>query len=223
MGMHAPLRPADRAIDLSQQSFERKGHASPGGPLWSPECDGSKTVDLSASSFELRCYCLGPSVVASPGTPGCYCGKGRSPRWPGTTAGTPGIWDEACKVTGPPRRSSHAHAAAGLCKGLGGQDASRTTERISGPAAHVRLATHALRAAALQAGAGGAWLRCEARLYRHVGHSAATVLMRHSTTCFVSHGVTSGEIYLLTGAVSVTCVFRPRPVDLDVTVRLRTQ
>lgn len=135
----------------------------------------------------------------------------------------PGIRDEACKVTGPPRRPSHAHAAAGLCKGLGGQDAPRTTERISGPAAHVRLATHALRAAALQAGAGGAWLRCEARLYRHVGHSAATVLMRHSTTCFVSHGVTSGEIYLLTGAVSVTCVFRPRPVDLDVTVRLRTQ
>ena len=91
MAMQPPHRPADRAVDLSQRSFERKGHASsPGGPLWSPECDGSKTVDLSASSFELRCYCLGPSTMASPATPGCYCGKGRSPRWPGTTAGTSG-------------------------------------------------------------------------------------------------------------------------------------
>ena len=86
MAMHPPLR----SLDLSQQSFERKCHASPGGPLWSPERDGSKTVDLSASSFELRCYCLGPSVTGSPGTPGCHCGKGRSPRWPGTTAGTSG-------------------------------------------------------------------------------------------------------------------------------------
>ena len=91
----------------------------------------------------------------------------------------PGLWDEACKVARAPHRSSHSHAAAGLCKGLGGQDAARTTERVSGPAAHVRLATHALRAAALEAGAGGAWLSSDARLYRHVGHSAATVLMRH--------------------------------------------
>ena len=91
----------------------------------------------------------------------------------------PGLWDEACKVTRAPRRSSHTHAAAGLCKGLGGQDAARTTERVSGPAANVRVPTHALRAAALEAGAGGAWHASDARLYRHVGHSAATVLMRH--------------------------------------------
>ena len=72
------------------ESFERKDLWSPGGPLWSPDCDGSKTVDLSPGSFELRCYRLGPSPTVSPAPVGSsttsrYC-KGRSPRWPRTTA-----------------------------------------------------------------------------------------------------------------------------------------
>ena len=74
----------------ASESFERKDLGSPGGPLWSPDCDGSKTVDLSPGSFELRCYRLGLSPAASPvpvgsSTTSRYC-KGRSPRWPRTTA-----------------------------------------------------------------------------------------------------------------------------------------
>ena len=74
----------------ASESFERKDLGSPGGPLWSPDCDGSKTVDLSLGSFELRCYRLGLSPTASPvpvgsSTTSRYC-KGRSPRWPRTTA-----------------------------------------------------------------------------------------------------------------------------------------
>ena len=71
------------------ESFARKDLGSPGGPLWSPDCDGGKTVDLSANSFELRSYRLGPSPSVSPvpvgsSTTSRYC-KGR-PRWPRTTA-----------------------------------------------------------------------------------------------------------------------------------------
>ena len=85
---HPPPQAEDRAIDLVAQPSECP--APPGGPVWSPEsCDGSKTVDLSASSFTLRCYCLESSPsTRSPGTLGCYCGKGRSPRWTGSSADT---------------------------------------------------------------------------------------------------------------------------------------
>ena len=111
MAMQPPLRPADRAVDLSQRSFERKGHASPGGQLWSPECDGSKTN--LGSSFEQRCYSVDPSTGASPATvpssPSTTApwrassSNGRSPRSPGTTASTLRSL-ETSRFTGPPWR-----------------------------------------------------------------------------------------------------------------------
>ena len=89
----------------------------------------------------------------------------------------PELRDEARSA---PCRSSHAHATASRCNGLGAQDASRCKglggeeASCTSPAVHVRFATAALRAATpVQGEDGGGWLP------RYVGHSAATVLMRH--------------------------------------------
>ena len=96
----------DRGVD-SRQAFERKGSASPVSPLWSPECDGSKTSgDLS---FEQRCYSVGPSTGASPAGSSTTSSwraspcSGRSPLSPGTSASTLRSL-ETSRFTGPASR-----------------------------------------------------------------------------------------------------------------------
>ena len=111
MSMTTPISPAfpapaDHGVD-SRQAFERKASASPVSPLWSPECDGSKTSgDLS---LEQRCYSVGPSTGASPAGSSTTSSwraspcNGRSPVSPGTSASTLRSL-ETSRFTGPASR-----------------------------------------------------------------------------------------------------------------------